>query len=124
MHAWIPGQLRVVEFFLQLGDIFQIDVIDTLIEEQGKDVAAKFGMIHPAAQQVCGFGKKSVEFGLGETPLRPRFYGIIHFHIQTMPIFQKHVLKLGFLGHGRIMGTPMKLCVSLEVTIGDLKIYP
>ena len=54
--------------------------VDALIEEQCKDVAAEFGMIHPAAQEVRGLCKQGVEFGLGETSLRSRFYRIIHFY--------------------------------------------
>ena len=78
------------------SDVFQIDVINTLIKEQGKGVAAEFGMIHPAAQEVCSLGKESVEFSLGETPLRPCFHRIIHFH---SPIFVNSLLIFSKLPH-------------------------
>jgi len=35
-----------------------------------KYIAAEFGMINPAAQQVCGFFKKGIDFGSGKTTLR------------------------------------------------------
>src|SRR5262249_31981786 len=65
----VAGKLAIAKLLFESRDILQVHVANALIEEQGEDVATKFGVIHPAPKEVGGLLQKCVKLSLSDPAL-------------------------------------------------------
>ena len=95
VHPGVSGKVRIPKFLFQSGDVFQINVVDALVEEECKDVATKFRVVSPAPEQISGLFKKRIEFRLCQAALRTSFHSLAVPVCSHKPRFSSSHLNFG-----------------------------
>ena len=69
VHFGILGEIGVAKAFGQPGKLFEVDVANSLEEEQGEDVATEFRVIHIAPEDVRRLVEECIELCLSKASL-------------------------------------------------------